>query len=93
MKTSGYKTGKQGRVNKQKLKRTQTSLAVRRAVEERVVQLHHAKGQTGKSNFAGYIDEVRITKGVPRYQRPSLWQRFKNWCVKVFSRKTDLGYE
>lgn len=83
------KTGTQRRTNQQKLKRTQTSLAVRRAISDQTLEIR-TKIQTGgmptESSRAGHIDQVRITHHA-RYQ-PSRWQRIKNWLRNTFGRRS-----
>ena len=86
-------------VNKQKLKRTQASLAVRRAVQDHVVDIAHQnmrRRSTDKKHpdvTLGSLSNGRVTKGAAVYPRPvpvatkrSFWTRLKDRFMGLFGK-------
>ena len=76
-----HKTGRQRTTNLNKLKRTQASLAVRRAVMD--LPTKAAGGPAKKPE----MQDFRATRGAARY-KPNLLTRIKNWFRNTFSKKS-----
>ncbi len=83
------KTGSLRQPNLKKLKRTKTSLAVRRALSEQDYEriIKNRLGGMPTTSLNPCMSDVRVTH-VARYKL-SRWQRIKNWFRNVFGRRSS----